>query len=116
MSRRISGLHDADRSIANELPDGLFLVRVERVQYRWHAHKPYYFIRFTVVEPKRVAGRSVATRSYSTPRAMWKRSWFLRDFGYDTELLGREDLEDKALTGMSEWSRRRTPWCMVSTC
>ncbi len=29
-------------------------------------------------------------RLYCTPRAMWKLSWFLRDFGYDAELLGRE--------------------------
>src|SRR2546422_10843402 len=29
-------------------PDGLFLVRVERAQYRWHAQKPYYLLRFVV--------------------------------------------------------------------
>ena len=32
---------------------------------------------------------------------MWKLSWFLRDFGYDTELLGKEEIEDKALIGLS---------------
>ena len=28
-------------------------------------------------------------------------SWFLRDFGYDAELFGREEIEDKALIGLS---------------
>jgi hypothetical protein len=101
MRRRISGSHDADRSIANELPDGVFLVQVERAHYRWHAQKPYYLIRFTILEPRHVSGRSIAARIYCTPRAMWKLSWFLRDFGYDTELLGREEIEDKALIGLS---------------
>ena len=59
MNRHISGLREADRSAGDELPDGLFLVRIEGVQYRWHTQKPYYFIRFVVVEPKHVAGRSL---------------------------------------------------------
>jgi len=101
MRRRISGLREADRSAGDELPDGVFLVRVEGAGYRWHTQKPYYFIRFVVVEPEHVAGRSVAGRIYCTPRAMWKLSWFLRDFGYDTELLGKEEIEDKALIGLS---------------
>ena len=28
---------------------------------------------------------------------MWKLSWFLRDFGYDAELLGKSEIDDKAL-------------------
>ena len=28
---------------------------------------------------------------------MWKLSWFLRDFGYDAELLGKNEIDDKAL-------------------
>jgi hypothetical protein len=49
-TRRFPGLHET--SLPVEIPDGLYLVRVERVQYRWHAQKPYYSIRFAVVEPK----------------------------------------------------------------
>ena len=99
MKRRISGLHDADRS-ADGVNDGLYLLRVDRAQYRWHAQKPYYLLRFTVLEPKHLAGRSVAGRIYCTARAMWKLSWFLRDFGYDTELLGRDEIDDKGLIGL----------------
>jgi hypothetical protein len=39
----------------------------------------------------------LAGRLYCTERALWKLSWFLRDFGYDAELLGRDELDEKAL-------------------
>jgi hypothetical protein len=32
---------------------------------------------------------------------LWKFSWFLRDFGYDADLFGREEIDDKALVGLS---------------
>jgi hypothetical protein len=28
---------------------------------------------------------------------MWKLRWFLRDFGYDADLLGKNKIDDKAL-------------------
>ena len=46
------------------------------------------------------AGRTISGRLYSTPRALWKLSWFLRDFGYDTDLLGRDEVDEKALLGL----------------
>jgi hypothetical protein len=98
--RRIAGLHDADQSRAGEIPDGLFLVRVERAQHRWHAHKPYYVLHFAVLEPGRLAGRSIIGRLYCSPRELWKFNWFLRDFGYDTEPLGRDEIDDKNLIGL----------------
>ena len=100
MRRRIQGLHDSDRSAADEVPDGLYLVRVTRAQYRWHAQKPFYILRFAVIEPKERAGRSISGRLYCTPKALWKLSWFLRDFGYDTESLGRDEIDEKNLIGL----------------
>jgi hypothetical protein len=100
MRRRIQGLQDADQSAAMEIPDGLFLVRVDRAQYRWHGQKPYYLLRFTVLEPKPLAGRSITGRVYCSQKALWKLTWFLRDFGYDTELLGRDEIEEKSLVGL----------------
>ena len=100
MRRRIAGLHDADQSRVGEIPDGLFLVRVERAQHRWHPHKPYYVLRFAVREPERLAGHSIVGRLYCSPRALWKLNWFLRDFGYDIELLGRDEIDDKNLVGL----------------
>jgi hypothetical protein len=100
VKRRIQGLHDADRSVADSISDGLFLVWVDRAQYRWQGQKPYYLFRFAVLEPKHVAGRFITGRVYCTPKALWKLSWFLRDFGYDTELLGRDEIDEKALVGL----------------
>jgi hypothetical protein len=100
MRRRIQGLHESDSSAADRVPDGLFLVRVEKAQHRWQAQKPYYFLRFSVVEPKVYAGQCLTGRLYCTPRALWKLTWFLRDFGYDTELLGQDEVDDKSLVGL----------------
>ena len=100
MRRRIQGLHEADLSAASQVRDGLLLVRVERVHHRWDSRKPFYLLRFSILEPKELAGHSVAGRLYCTPRALWKLNWFLRDFGYDTELLGRDEIDEERLIGL----------------
>ena len=79
MKRRFLGLHEADQSVADSISDGLFLVRVDRAQYRRQGQKPYYLLRFAVIEPKPVSGRLITSRVYCTPKALWKLSWFLRD-------------------------------------
>jgi hypothetical protein len=100
MKRRIAGLHEAVLSAADGIPDGVSLVRVERAQYRWHAQKPYYLLRCSVLEPRQFAGRAITGRLYYTPKALWKLTWFLRDFAYDAELLGRDEIDDKNLVGL----------------
>ena len=97
MRRYFESLRPADVSAIHSVPDGIFLVRVDRAQYRWHKQKPYYEIRFAVFKPKHLTGCFMTGRLYCTPRAMWKLSWFLRDFGYDAELLGKNEIDDKAL-------------------
>jgi hypothetical protein len=99
MKRRMPGLSQAALPIT-EVADGLYLVRVERVQYRWDKQKAHYAVRFAVVEPKQLAGTSLSGRLYCTEKALWKLSWFLRDFGYDAELLGRGELDEKRLLGL----------------
>jgi hypothetical protein len=73
---------------------------VERAQYRWHNQKPYYEIRFVVLKPRHLIGCLLTGPLYCTPRAMWKLSWFLRDFGYDHELLVKNEIDDKALVDL----------------
>jgi hypothetical protein len=99
MKRRFPGLHQATQPA--EVPDGLYLVRVQRAQYRWHGQKPFYAVQFTVLEPKPFAGRLISGRIYCTEKALWKLSWFLRDFGYDVELLGRDELEERHVVGLT---------------
>ena len=95
MKRHIPGLHVRQEG---ESPlEGLFLVRVERVSYRWHPQKPFFAIRFTVLEPESFANRSLSGRLYCTERALWKLNWFLRDFGYDRDLLSEDQVDEKAL-------------------
>ncbi|HEX6804403.1 MAG TPA: hypothetical protein VF133_12045 [Terriglobales bacterium] len=101
MRRYISGLSKATTSAAEYLPDSPYLVRVERVQYRWHAHKPYYSILFMVLEPRSQAGNRFAGQLYCTPKELWKLNWFLRDFGYDSELLERSEIDEVNLIGLS---------------
>ncbi len=99
MRRHIPGL----RSMAldsEKLLEGLFLVRVDGASYRWHPRKPFMAIRFVVFEPKAFVGRSFAGRLYCTEKALWKLNWFLRDFGYDVELLGRDQVDERALRNL----------------
>ena len=100
MRHRIQGLHEADQTAASHVRDGLLLVLVERAQHRWDSRKPFYLLRFAILEPKELTGHSVAGRLYCTPRALWKLNWFLRDFGYDTDLLGHDEIDDKSLVGL----------------
>jgi hypothetical protein len=100
LRRYFESLRPADLSAIHSVPDGLFLVRVDRAQYRWHKQKPYYEIRVAVLEPKHLTGCFMTGRLYCTPRAIWKLSWFLRDFGYDSELLGKNAIDDKALVNL----------------
>jgi len=100
MKRRFQGL--ASMSQANtEVPDGVFLVRVDQVRYSRERQKPFYTVQFSVLEPKPLAERTFSGRLHCSPKALWKFSWFLRDFGYDAELFGREEIEDKALIGLA---------------
>lgn len=101
MRRHIAGLSTADAAPDQGIPNGVFLVRVERAQHRWHAQKPYYSCLFVVLEPMDMRGQRFSARLYATAKALWKLNWFLRDFSYDPELLGRDEIDDKNLVGLS---------------
>ena len=100
MKRQITGLRAADRCAMEEIPDRVFLVRVQRAQFSRQAQKPYYTLALAIMEPDRFAGQVLSGRLYCTPKALWKLNWFLRDFGYDTELLGRDEIDEKQLVGL----------------
>jgi hypothetical protein len=86
--------------MACDISDGLFLVRVQKAQYRWHPQKAFYLVQFVVLAPAQVEGKTFSGRLYCTQKALWKLTWFLRDFGYDTELLGHDEVDDKNLIGL----------------
>ena len=100
MKRQVPGLADATRDSRPEVPDGIFLVRVDGALFRWHAQKPFYVLRLQILEPAALAHRSIVGRLYCTQKAMWKLGWFLRDFLYDPEMLAHEQIDEKALPGL----------------
>jgi len=101
MKRQIAGLHAADRCGANQIPEGVFLVRVKRAKFTRQVQKPYYTLTLAILEPARFAEHVISSRLYCTPRALWKLNWFLRDFGYDTELLGRDEVDETRLSNLT---------------
>ena len=83
MRHQIPGLHSRHRDSDTSF-DGVFLVRVERAWYRRHQQKDWSFF----------------SRLYCTERALWRLHWFLRDFGYDADLLNRDQVDEKALLSL----------------
>jgi hypothetical protein len=99
MRRHIPGLHQQAQN-GDDVLEGIFLVRVERASYRYHPQKPFFVLSFTILQPEEHAGRTFSGRLYCTAKALWKLSWFLRDFGYDAELFGQDEVDEKALVGL----------------
>lgn len=100
MKRQFPGLH-LELKNRDGLLEGVFLVRVERAFYRWHPEKPFFALRFTILEPKERAAETISGRLYCSRKALWKLNWFLRDFGYDTDLLGRDEVDERSLLGLT---------------
>ena len=99
MKRKIQGLAHASQQ-PPDVPDGVYLVRVESVRFERERARPSYRLKFSIIAPRESAGQSITGRIWCTPKALWKLSWFLRDFGYDQDLVGRDEIDDKRLVGL----------------
>ena len=99
MKRHFPGLTKPIR--VDDSLEGIFLVRVDRTYYRWHPQKPFFVLRFAILEPEQLASRKISGRLYCTQKSLWKLNWFLRDFGYDPDLLGRDEVDEKALLDLT---------------
>jgi hypothetical protein len=73
---------------------------VRQVRFQRQAQKPYYTLALAVLEPTRFAGQLISSRLYCSPKALWKLNWFLRDFGHDVELSGRDEVDETQLVGL----------------
>lgn len=101
MKRQVLGLSATAHDSHPETPDGIYFARVDRAQHRWQqTQKRFYVLRLSILEPKAFAGRSIVSRLYCTPKAMWKLGWFLRDFLYDPKLLSQDEVDEQALRGL----------------
>ena len=96
MTRHVPGL---EQTFSNRQPlvDGFYLVRVDRIAYRYDPRRPYFWLHLAVREPKQFAGRIVEGRLLCSHKALWKLSWFLRDFGYDPERLSAAEIDERAV-------------------
>lgn len=95
--RRVPGLASVPQ--CKRVPEGRLLVRVDRILYIG-GQKPYFALCFRIEQPSAYANQQLQSRLYCTERALWKLSWFLRDFGYDPELLNDEQIDAKAVLGL----------------
>ena len=100
MRRRIPGLHGEPQKSEPPVLEGAFLVRVDRVFFRWHPQRPFYALRFAILEPEEKQGQLFTARLYCSPKAIWRLRWFLRDFGYDQDPIGRDEVDEKALLSL----------------
>ena len=106
MKRHIPGLHEADPLPMRPDP---------RRRRSWFAssepsivgtvRSPIISLRFVDPRAQDLAGHSITGRLYCTPEPLWKLNWFLRDFGYDSELLGRDEVDERAWSACTAWSR-----------
>jgi hypothetical protein len=96
MIRKLPGLNSQQIKPTSEL-NGFFLALVEGASYHYHPQKPYLTVRFSILGPATYRDRTFSGRIYCSERALWRLGWFLRDFGYDSELLLREQIDEKAL-------------------
>ena len=98
MKRQLQGLSRS--ATPSDVPDGVYLVRVQKAQYRWHKHKPFYELSFYVLQPEALVGGAITARLHCSPKSLWKFAWFLRDFRYNQELLERDEIDQRALIGL----------------
>ena len=99
MRRHIPGLNLQQPGTDNRI-EGLFLVRVAKARYQWHRRKPFVELYFVVLEPSPFENQTFSARLYCTEKALPRLNWFLRDFGYDAELLKNDRVDEKALSNL----------------
>ena len=80
MKRHIPGLH-GDSPKTPSILEGVFLVRVDRVFYRWHPERPFYVLRLTILEPREHQGHSLNGRRL--PAALGRYCYKKVDLGID---------------------------------
>ena len=100
MRRQISGLHAADRCAADRSPKGSSLFGCNESIFVDRHKSLTTRLLWPFLEPTRFSGHTLSSRLYCNPKALWKLNWFLRDFGYDTELLGRDEMDETQLIGL----------------
>jgi hypothetical protein len=98
MTRQISGLHAiSDHSLG--LPSGSYLVQIMATTVT-RSPRARLQVALRVLEPNPYAGARATVTLSCVRKHLWRVSWFLRDFGYDDELLDRDFVDPCNLKGL----------------
>ena len=73
MKRHIPGLQREGHN-GEDILERIFLVRVERAFYRWHPQRPFFVLRFEILEPKEHQGGILLCNSGATAARLAKRT------------------------------------------
>ena len=68
MKRNVPGLSDTARDSHSEVPDGIFLVRLDGAQHRWQSQKRFYLLRSPFSNLRRSPGALSSAVSTAPPR------------------------------------------------
>ena len=71
-----------------------------RASYRWHPQKPSSRCALSFSSLRASQHDRFPVGFTASERALWKLNWFLRDFGYDSDLLSRDQVDEKALLNL----------------
>lgn len=99
MKSLIAGVYNSS-SDQQPIPDGTYLLRVARAQLRWARQKRFYSVTLLVEAPEVWKGTGVYGEFDCGPKVLWRLNWFLRDFGYNTALLERDEIDEQRLVGL----------------
>ncbi len=100
MRQHLPGLNEALCDANDGLPDGIFVVNVKGARFNRCAQRSFYVLHLRIVEPSQFKGRPIVGRLYCSPKALWRLTWFLRDFGYDSECFERNEIDGNRLVDL----------------
>ena len=101
MKRHFPGLHVGGEKRVMVCSKGCSSCALTSVTIAGIHRSPSSLCASSILEPKQHSRRRLSGRLYCTREALWKLNWFLRDFGYDPDLLGRDEVDEKALLGLT---------------
>ena len=102
MKRQVREISDTAHD--SEVPHSISLVRLDGTQHRWQAQKHFYPLRLSILKRTPFTGRSIVSRLYCTPKAVWKLGCLLRNFLFDDPNCGAMTRSTSARCAFwSEW-------------
>ena len=107
MKRRFQGLGSTAQA-GREVPDGVFLVRVDQVRYSRERQKPFYTVRFSVLEPEPLAAHLLWPTLSARPRLCGSSAGFCAISATTRSCSAAMRWKRRASSGSAGWSSSPT--------